>query len=254
MVCYEDGKEYFLKGKVKNGDSLGWPVEFVYNNGFGMGIGKFTDVSGLLLTASEVAATIKDNKLYTELVDDKNAEIALYANEVKKLRSENDSLKDAVEVLKEQKKGLEKTIDKHETTIEERTIECNRWEGMYDKASKKCDELRKKSDELTAWYEEANKTASEAAEANDELKAKVAKLKADLDQRNKDFWAMKKDRDELDSIGGKLRAENEALKDKDDLQKAVEALNKDIDGYRATIQKMAAVIGFLCGAGEVNNG
>ena len=240
MVCYEDGKEYFLKGKVKNGDSLGWPVEFVYNNGFGMSVGKFTDVSGLLLTASEVAATIKDNRLYTELVDDKNAEIALYANEVKKLRSENESLKDAVEVLKEQKKGLMQTIDKHETTIEERTIECNRWEGMYDKASKKCDELRKKNDELTAWYEEANKTASEAAEANDELKAKVAKLKADLDQRNNDFLAMKKDRDTL-------LAENEALKDKDNLQKALEALNKDIDGYRATIQKMAAVIGFLCG-------
>ena len=238
MRNYVDGKEYFIKGKARSGELPGRPVEFAYESGYGTNCGILADEPGLLLTASEVAA---------ELIEDTNAQIALYKDEIKKLRSENDSLKDAVEVLKEQKKGLEKTIDKHETTIEERTIECNRWEGMYEKASEKCDELRKKNDELTAWYEEANKTASEAAEANDELKAKVAKLKADLEQRDKDFWAMKKDRDELDSIGSKLRAENEALKDKDDLQKAVEALNKDIDGYRATIQKMAAVIGFLCG-------
>ena len=220
MENYVDGKEYFIKGKARSGEVPGRPVEFVYESGYGTNCGILADEPGLLLTAEEVAAI-------------HNRDIA--------------NLERAVEELREENKALRKKIDKHETTIEERTIECNRWEGMYDKASKKCDELRKKNDELTAWYEEANKTASEAAEANDELKAKVAKLKADLEQRDKDFWAMKKDRDELDSIGSKLRAENEALKDKDDLQKAVEALNKDIDGYRATIQKMAAVIGFLCG-------
>lgn len=220
MENYVDGKEYFLKGTAHNGDSLGWSVEFYYNNGIGKSCGKLSDEPGILLTAEEVAAI-------------HNRDIV--------------NLERAVEELREENETLRKKIEKHEMTIEERTIECNRWEGMYDKASKKCDELRKRNDELTAWYEEANKTASEAAEANDELKAKIAKLKADLDQRNNDFWAMKKDRDELDSIGGKLRAENEALKDKQGLQKALEALNKDIDGYRATIQKMASVIGFLCG-------
>ena len=227
MENYVDGKEYFIKGTARSSTVPGRPVEFLYDGGYGTNCGVLSDTPGLLLTAEEVAAI-------------HNRDIANLERAVEELRKENEALR--------------KKIDKHETTIEERTIECNRWEGMYDKASKKCDELRKKNDELTAWYEEANKTASEAAEANDELKAKVAKLKADLDQRNKDFWAMKKDRDELDSIGGKLRAESEALKDKGDLQKALEALNKDIDGYRATIQKMAAVIGFLCGTEGGQNG
>ena len=227
MENYVDGKEYFIKGTARSSEVPGRPVEFVYDSGYGTNCGVLADEPGLLLTAEEVAAI-------------HNRDIV--------------NLERAVEELREENETIRKKIDKHETTIEERTIECNRWEGMYDKASKKCDELRKKNDELKAWYEEANRTASEAAEANDELKAKVAKLKADLEQRNKDFWAMKKDRDELDSIGGKLRAENEALKDKDDLQKALEALNKDIDGYRATIRKMASVIGFLCGTNEVKNG
>jgi chromosome segregation ATPase len=234
MVNYEDGKEYCLKGKVR---SLGWSddaVEFVYNNGTGTNCGRLADAPGLLLTASEVAETIKDNKLYTELVEDKNAEIALYAYEVKKLRSENDSLKDAVEVLKEQKKGLEKTIDKHETTIEERTIECNRWEGMYDKASKKCDELQKTCEEDTT-------VAIDLANQRDNLKGKYEAALKDLAQKDEACEKLKRQWDD-------------ALKDKGDLQKAVDGLNKDIDGYRETILKMSDVIGFLCGTEGGKNG
>jgi chromosome segregation ATPase len=234
MVCYEGGKEYFLKGKVRNGDSPGWPVEFVYDNGFGMSVGKLTDTSGLLLTASEVAATIKDNKLYTELVEDTNAQVALYKDEIKKLRSENDSLKDAVEVLKEQKKGLENTIDKHETAIEERTIECNRWEGMYDKASKKCDELQKTCEEDTT-------VAIDLANQRDNLKGKYEAALKDLAQKDEACEKLKRQWDD-------------ALKDKGDLQKAVDGLNKDIDGYRETILKMSDVIGFLCGTEGGKNG
>jgi chromosome segregation ATPase len=172
----------------------------VYESGYGTNCGILADEPGLLLTASEAAA---------ELVEDTNAQIALYKDEVKKLRSENESLKDAVEVLKEQKKDLEKTIDKHETTIEERTIECNRWEGMYNKASEKCDELRKKNDELTAWYEEVNKTASEAADANDELKAKVAELRT----RNAELEALLKE---------VTATRDEAIKQNDDLKSDLE--------------------------------
>jgi chromosome segregation ATPase len=192
-----------------------------------MSVGKLTDTSGLLLTASEVAATIKDNKLYTELVEDTNAQIALYKGEIKKLRSENDSLKDAVEVLKEQKKGLMQTIDKHEMTIEERTIECNRWEGMYDKASKKCDELQKTCEEDTT-------VAIDLANQRDDLKRKYEAALKDLAQKDEACEKLKRQWDEV-------------LKDKADLQKIAEGLNEEIDGYRETIKKMASVIGFLCG-------
>lgn len=227
MRNYVDGKEYFLKVTAKDSDSVGWPVGVVYDNGFGTSCGKLTDTPGLLMTASEVAATFKDGKLYTELVEDTNAQIALYKDEIKKLRSENDSLKDAVEVLKEQKKGLEKTIDKHETTIEERTIECNRWEGMYDKASRKCDELQKTCEEDTT-------VAIDLANQRDNLKGKYEAALKDLAQKDEACEELK-------------RKWDDALKDKDDLQKAVEGLNKEIDGYRETIRKMSAVIGFLCG-------
>lgn len=218
MENYVDGKEYFIKGTARSSEVPGRPVEFVYESGYGTNCGILADEPGLLLTASEAAA---------ELVEDTNAQIALYKDEVKKLRSENESLKDAVEVLKEQKKGLEQTIDKHETTIEERTIECNRWEGMYNKASQKCDELQK-------TCEENVNVALDLARQRDGLKEEFEATLKNLADTGKTCDIFKKQRDE-------------ALKDKDDLQKALEALNKDIDEYRATIQKMAAVIGFLCG-------
>ena len=104
MRNYVDGKEYFLKVTAKDSDSVGWPVGFTYNDGIGKSCGRVEDKPGLLLTASEVAATFKDGKLYSELVEDKNAEVALYADEVKKLRSEKDDLQKAVE-------GLNKEID-----------------------------------------------------------------------------------------------------------------------------------------------
>ena len=49
--------------------------------------------------------------------------------------------------------------------------------------------LQEENCNLTAWYKEANKTASEAADANDELKAKIAELKA----RNTELEAMLKE-------------------------------------------------------------
>ena len=101
-----------------------------------------------------------------------------------------------------------------------------------DSLQKENEELKAKVAELTAWYHEANKTASEAAEANDELKARNAELDALLkevtatrdeairqnnalveendklgterDQRNKDIRAMKKERDELEDANRSL--------------------------------------------------
>ena len=51
-----------------------------------------------------------------------------------------------------------------------------------DSLQKENEELKAKIAELTAWYNEANKTASEAAEANDELKTKIASLKEENDK------------------------------------------------------------------------
>ena len=61
---------------------------------------------------------------------------------------------------------------------------CGECLPMYDEVVAERDNLKadlatqkEVNEELKAWYEEANKTASEAAEANDELKAKIADLR-----------------------------------------------------------------------------
>ena len=147
MENYVDGKEYFLKGTAHNGDSLGWSVEFLYNNGVGMSCGKLSDEPGLLLTAEEVAGSLKTKADVMEVVSDS-------------LQEENEKLKTKVE-------------------------------------------------RLTTWYEEANKTASEAVEANDELKAKISELRT----RNAELEALLKE---------VTATRDEAIKQNDDLKSELE--------------------------------
>ena len=200
MENYVDGKEYFIKGKARSGEVPGRPVEFAYDSGYGTNCGVLADEPGLLLTAEEVASI-------------HNKDIV--------------NLERAVEELREENETLRKKIDKHETTIEERTIECNRWEGMYNKASQRCDELQKTCEEDTT-------VAIDLANQRDNLKGKYEAALKDLAQKDEACEKLKRQWDEV-------------LKDKADLQKIAEGLNEEIDGYRETIKKMASVIGFLCG-------
>lgn len=228
MNNYEDGKEYFLKGTARAGDSLGWSVEFFYNNGIGKSCGKLSDEPGLLLTAEEVAQTTDglckklaaENAAHLETIQKQGKDIENLERAIEELQKERTALEEANEVLRNQKDDLIKQIEKHEATIEERTIECNRWEGMCEKASKK----------------------------RDGLQAELGSLKKDRDNLKENFdIALKNLADTGKTCDVFKKQRDEVLKDKDDLQKAVEALNKDIDEYRATIQKMASVIGFICG-------
>ena len=212
MNRYEVGKEYFLKAMVAEKDLDGQyplrvvvPVDTPLKSEY-TSI-RMANVPGILLTAEEVASI-------------QNRDIVNLERAVEELRVENESLR--------------KKIDKHETTIEERTIECNKWEGMYNKASQRCDELQKTCEEDTT-------VAIDLANQRDNLKRKYETALKDLAQKDEACEKLK-------------RRWDDALKDKVDLQKAVEGLNKEIDGYRETIRKMSAVIGFLCGTGEVNNG
>lgn len=196
MSHYELGKEYFLKGRLVKFHADGQyplrvtvpidtPLKSEYTDIF------MANAPGLLLTAEEVASTVKDamhtelTKMNVALADDlgkKNRDIANLARAVEELREENEAFR------------------------------------------KKCDELQK-------TCEENGKVAMDLAIQRDNFKKHLETALKDFAEKDK--------------------ACRDASKDKQDLQKAVEALNKDIDGYRATIQKMAAVIGFLCG-GEQN--
>lgn len=262
MNRYEVGKEYFLKAMVAEKDLDGQyplrvvvPVDTPLKSEY-TSI-RMANVPGILLTAEEVTSGVKD-AMHTELVKTnaalsneigkQNVDIVNLEKTIEELRKKNAELTEwyeeanktaseaaeANEVLKNQKKGLEKTIERHEATIEERTIECNRWEGMYNKASEKCDELQKTCEEDTT-------VAIDLANQRDNLKRKYETALKDLAQKDEACEKLKRQWDD-------------ALKDVDDLQKALEAINKDIDGYRATIQKMASVIGFLCGTEGGQNG
>ena len=236
MSHYEPGKEYFLKAKVADiGHDGQYPLRVMVPVVNSLLKSEYTSIyianePGILLTAEEVASSVKD-AMHTELaktnaalsneIGKQNVDIVNLERTIEELQKERTALEEANEVLRNQKDGLIKQIEKHETTIEERTIECNRWEGMYEKVSKKCDELR----------------------------AELASVKQDRDNMKENFdTALKNLNDTGKTCDVFKRQRDEALNDKDDLQKAVESLNKDIDGYRATIQKMASVIGFLCGA------
>jgi chromosome segregation ATPase len=150
MENYVDGNEYFIKGKVRSGELPGRPVEFSYDSGYGTNCGVLADEPGLLLTAEEVAGSLKTKADVMEVVSDS-------------LQEENEELKTKVE-------------------------------------------------RLTTWYEEANRTASEATEANDELKAKIAELRthnAELEALLKEVTAT---RDEAIRQNNVLLAEIKKLK------------------------------------------
>jgi chromosome segregation ATPase len=94
--------------------------------------------------------------------------------------------------------------------------------------------FRKQIDEHKKLFEENGKVAMDLATQRDNFKKHLETALKDFAEKDK--------------------ACTDALSDKADLQKAVEGLNKEIDGYRETILKMSDVIGFLCGTEGGKNG
>jgi chromosome segregation ATPase len=223
MGHYELGKEYFIKARVADiGHDGQYPLRVLVPVNTPLTSDytsiNMANVPGLLLTAEEVASGVKDT-MHRELAKTN----AALSNEIGKQNVDIVNFERTVEELREENKALRKKIDTQEATIEERTIECNRWEGMCEKASEKRDGLR----------------------------AELESIKKDRDNLKENFdIALKNLADTGKTCNVFKKQRDEALKDKDDLQKALEALNKDIDGYRAAFFKMASVIGFLCGGGQ----
>ena len=199
MSHYEPGKEYFLKARLADICPDGQyqlrvtvPVNSPLKS-------EYTDIymanaPGLLLTAEEVASTVKD-AMNAELA---KANAAL-TNDIGKQNRDIVNLERAVEELRVENEALRKQIGELQRTCEENTS-----------------------------------VAIDLANQRDNFKKHLETALKDFAEKDK--------------------ACEEALKDKQDLQKAVEALNKDIDGYRATIQKMASIIGFICGTKGGQNG
>ena len=125
-----------------------------------------------------------------------NAKVADKATE--ELRKENKDLKakaaenaDTISRLSANKVALTEEVGRLRETIADRTIdvqhlteENDKLKTELDQRNKDFDAMKKDRDNIladskrtTEWYMEANRTASEAADANDELKAKIADLR-----------------------------------------------------------------------------
>ena len=125
--------------------------------------------------------------------------------ENKKLKADCNEWKDtanerlnAVQTLSAERNKVMAGVDELKNTLVDRTNDVQHLTEENDKLKAELDQrnkdfwamkkdrdeldsiggkLRAENENLKAWYKEANKTASEAAEANDELKAKIADLR-----------------------------------------------------------------------------
>ena len=175
------------------------------------------DEPDLLLTAEDIAMVINtENEDALAELKSRNAELEALLKEVmatrdeairqndeliaenKKLKSDCNEWKDtanerlnAVQTLSEERNKVMAGVDELKNTLVDRTKdvqhlteENDKLKAELDQRNKDFDAMKKDRDNLladnkrtTAYYMEANKTATEAAEANDELKAKIADLR-----------------------------------------------------------------------------
>lgn len=236
---YEVDGKYFLPVTVFTTDArsinpIG--VQYVFAGNGSKGTTYLDDYPDLLLTAEEIYASRQTADKIEYLTDMLDYGRKKY-DEIEELKSRNAELE---ALLKE--------------------VMATR-----DEAIRQNDELRKENDNLKSDCNDWKDTADDRIVDVQNLTAERDNLKAELDQRNKDFWAMKKDRDELDSIGGKLRAENENLKAwyeeanktaseaaeaNDELKKKIADLRNRVGEQLAQIQDLNAEIHFHKEFGE----
>ena len=144
---------------------------------------------GLLLTAEDIAMVInteRDDAL-AELKA-RNAELEALLKEVMATRDEairqNDELITKNNELEDANCNLTKACSEWQIAAQTSADNAKVADAAADQLRKENRELKAKvtglsveNDKVKAWYDEANKTASEAAEANDELKAKISDLR-----------------------------------------------------------------------------
>jgi len=176
---YKVGEKYYLPVTVKENDTdHRYPItlEFVdCESRNTTDSANIADEPDLLLTAEDIAMVInteRDDAL-AELKA-RNAELEALLKEVMATRDE--AIRQNDELLAENSK-LKSDCNDWKDTADDRITDVQTLTAERDNLKADLTTQKKVNEELKAWYEEANKTASEAAEANDELKAKIADLR-----------------------------------------------------------------------------
>ena len=247
---YKVGEKYYLPVTINNiyaGHNYPICIEFVDSNGRDTSDTIcIADDPDLLLTAEDIALVINTERdeALAELKS-RNAELEALLKEVMATRDE--AIKQNNELIADRNNWKEAAQRYHDNAkVADAAADELRKENkeLKSKVAENADTISRLSANKVSLTEEVGKLRETVADRTidvQHLTEENAKLKTDLDQRNKDFWAMKKDRDELDSIGGKLRAENENLKaELDQRNKDFDAMKKDRDTLLAENKRTTA--------------
>ena len=180
LVMYKDNNELVTDAKFS----------YVYSQGETRSGEVRYGETDLLLTAEEIYASRQTadkieyltdmldygRKKYDEIEElkSRNAELEALLKEVMATRDEAIRQNDE---LRKENDNLKSDCDDWKDTADDRITDVQTLTAERDNLKADLTTQKKVNEELKAWYEEANKTASEAAEANDELKAKIADLR-----------------------------------------------------------------------------
>ncbi len=190
---YKVGERYYLPVTVSSiAPGYQYPIELMFvdcDERDTTDTVRIADEPELLLTAEDIAMVInteRDDAL--EELKSRNAELEALLKEVTATRDEairqNDELITKNNELEDANCNLTKACSEWQITAQTCADNAKVADAAADELRKENRELKAKvtglsvdNDKLKAWYDEANKTASEATEANDELKAKIADLR-----------------------------------------------------------------------------
>ena len=280
---YKRGEKYYLPVTISSiVPGYQYPIELMFVDCDGRDTTdsvRIADEPELLLTAEDIAMVInteRDDAL-AELKA-RNAELEALLKEVMATRDEairqNDELiaenerlksdcndwKDAaddrivgVQTLAAERDNLKADLDQRNKDFDAMKKDRDELDSIGGKLRAENEKLKADNERLNAYYMEANRTATEAAEANDELKAKIADLRnrvgeqlaqiqdlnaevhfheefgEGLDKQQKELQARY---DELDSVNKeqaeKIRRQDKALADLKKLNDALRADNTNL--------------------------
>ena len=162
------------------------------------------------------------------------------------LRKENRELKAKVTELNVENDNLKSDCNDWKDTADDRIVDVQNLTAERDNLKADLTTQKEVNEELKAWYEEANKTATEAAEANDELKAKIADLRnrvgeqlAQIQDLNAEVHFIKEERDKLAKTAkDKADLANKACTERDAAQGDLETAKAAIDYLQEENKKL----------------
>ena len=162
------------------------------------------------------------------------------------LRKENRELKAKAAELIVENENLKSDCNDWKDTADDRIVDVQNLTAERDNLKADLTTQKEVNEELKAWYEEANKTATEAAEANDELKAKIADLRnrvgeqlAQIQDLNAEVHFIKEERDKLAKTAkDKADLANKACTERDAAQGDLETAKAAIDYLQEENKKL----------------